>query len=90
MSARIYLSWDDSPAHIVSHPRLGDPQKAWNVVLSHKPTKSDTLKVSYNHKKDAALEYVHTEGIAKITLNAPIKSGATVSAKLTLEKNWDL
>lgn len=66
------------------------PQKAWNVVLVHKPTKKDALKVSYNHSKEANLEFAHTEGIAKITLKAPIKSGATVSANLTLEKSWDL
>lgn len=66
------------------------PQQAWNVVLTHKPQKADALKVSYNSKQEANLEYSHTEGIAKLTLTAPIKSGATVSAKLTLEKDWDL
>lgn len=59
-------------------------------MLVHKPAKNDVLKVSYNDKKAAHLEYTHTEGIAKLNLKAPLKSGAAVTANLTLEKCWSL
>ena len=40
-------------------------QQAWNVAATYKITKQDVAKATYNSKKDAGLEFSHTEGIAK-------------------------
>jgi hypothetical protein len=69
-----------------------DSKQAWNVAATYKISKQDSAKATYNSKSEAAVEFSHTEGPAKVTLKLPVKDlkNPVANATIVVEKAWDL